>query len=191
MTELKDIKAFAFDVDGIFTDGSVLATDNGDLLRIFNAKDSFSVRTAVMNGFPVAIITGGCSESIISRFNSLGIPASDIYQMSKNKLPDLLHFCKRHNLDISQVVFAGDDVPDVEAIKAAGLGICPKDACTECLEAADVVSDFCGGRRFVRDIVERTLRSQGKWLFDPEQPWGFSYREEVNSAQFKSGRYVE
>ena len=78
MTELKDIKAFAFDVDGIFTDGSVLALPNGDLLRSFNAKDSFSIRTAVVNGYPVAIITGGCSESIISRFNTLYIPSSDI-----------------------------------------------------------------------------------------------------------------
>lgn len=190
MTDLKDIKAFAFDVDGIFTDGSVLALDNGDLLRIFNAKDSFSVRTARVNGFPVAIITGGCSESIISRFNSLGIPSEDIYQMSKNKLPDLQHFCKRHGLELKDVVFAGDDVPDVETLKAAGLGICPKDACVECQEAADVVSDFCGGKRFVRDIVERTLRAQGKWIFDPDQPWGFSYRDEVNAAQFKSGRHV-
>ena len=190
MTDLKDIKAFAFDVDGVFTDGSVLALPNGDLLRTFNAKDSFSLRTAVINGYPVAIITGGCSESIISRFNTLNIPSSDIYQMSKNKLPDLEHFCKRYGLELSQVLFGGDDVPDVAAIKAAGVGICPKDACIECREAADIVSDFCGGKGFVRDIVERTLRLQGKWLFDPEQPWGFTYRDEVNAAQFKSGRYV-
>lgn len=191
MTDLKDIKAFAFDVDGVFTDGSVLALDNGDLLRTFNAKDSFSIRTAAVNGFPIAIITGGCSESIISRFNSLSIPSSDIYQMSKNKLPDLLHFCKRHNIDISEVLFGGDDVPDAETLRAAGVGICPADACIECKEAADIVSERCGGKGFVREIVERTLRAQGKWIFNAEQPWGFSYRDEVNAAQFKTGRYVE
>ncbi|MCR5827966.1 MAG: HAD hydrolase family protein [Bacteroidales bacterium] len=190
MTELKDIKAFAFDVDGIFTDGSVLALPNGDLLRTFNAKDSFSIRTAVINGFPVAIITGGCSESIISRFNSLSIPSADIYQMSKNKLPDLEHFCARHGLELKDVLFAGDDVPDVEALKAAGVGICPRDACIECREAADIVSERRGGKWFVRDIVEKTLRAQGKWIFNPEQPWGFSYKDEVNAAQFKTGRYV-
>ncbi|MDD4639509.1 MAG: 3-deoxy-D-manno-octulosonate 8-phosphate phosphatase, partial [Bacteroidales bacterium] len=67
-SKLSGIKAFAFDVDGVFTDGSVLVTENGDLLRMHNAKDGFSVRMAVMMGYPVAIITGGVSSSIVRRF---------------------------------------------------------------------------------------------------------------------------
>ena len=58
------IKAFALDIDGVFTDGSILCTTEGDLLRVYDAKDGFAIRMAVMNGYPVGIITGGSSESI-------------------------------------------------------------------------------------------------------------------------------
>ncbi len=77
-TKLSGIKAFAFDVDGVFTDGTVLATDNGDLLREHNAKDGFALRMAVIMNYPVAIITGGASESIVKRFIQLGVPREDI-----------------------------------------------------------------------------------------------------------------
>ena len=73
MTRFEDIKAFAFDVDGVFTDGLVLAMPDGDLLRQFNSKDCFGVRTAVDNGFPCAIITGGVSQSLVHRAHSLGV----------------------------------------------------------------------------------------------------------------------
>ena len=86
----ENIKAFVFDVDGVFTDGSVLAMPDGDLLRTFNAKDCFAVRMAVDNGYPVAIITGGCSQSIIQRAISLGVEAKDLYQLSRDKRPDFL-----------------------------------------------------------------------------------------------------
>jgi 3-deoxy-D-manno-octulosonate 8-phosphate phosphatase (KDO 8-P phosphatase) len=191
MTDLTKIKAFAFDVDGVFTDGGVLAIGNGDLLRTFNAKDSFAIRTAIINGFPVAIITGGCSESIASRFRTLNVPDADIYQLSKNKLPDLQHFCERHHLQLSEVMFCGDDVPDVPALLEAGIGVCPKDACIEVIEAADIVSDKCGGHQFVRDIVEKTLRAQGMWKFDPLQPWGFNYGDEITLSALKTGRNAE
>ena len=75
MTRFEDIKAFAFDVDGVFTDGLVLAMPDGDLLRQFNSKDCFGVRTAVDNGFPCAIITGGVSQSLLHRARSRPFPA--------------------------------------------------------------------------------------------------------------------
>ena len=70
---LHKIKAFAFDVDGVFTDGSVLCTPSGDLLRTYNSKDGFAIRCAVAAGYPIAIITGGSSESIIKRFEGIGV----------------------------------------------------------------------------------------------------------------------
>ena len=90
--KLHKIKAFAFDVDGVFTDGQVLATDNGDLLRSHNAKDGFAVRVAIMKDYPVAIITGGSSESIALRFMQIGVPREDIYLKSIYKMPDFEDF---------------------------------------------------------------------------------------------------
>ena len=86
MTDLKDIKGFAFDIDGVMTDGGILADLEGQLYRTFDAKDGFAVRMASMNGFPVAVITGARSQSVRARFGGNGIPPEDIYLGSRDKL---------------------------------------------------------------------------------------------------------
>ena len=98
MTEPKDIKAFAFDIDGVFTNGGVLCDINGELLRTYDAKDCFAVRMATMMGFPIAIITGGSSTSINVRFSTLGLNKEDVYMKSRIKTEDLQDFCTRHGL---------------------------------------------------------------------------------------------
>ena len=88
MTDLKDIKAFAFDIDGVMTDGGILADLEGQLYRTFDAKDGFAVRMANMNGYPVAVITGARSQSVRARFSGNGIPPEDIYLGSRDKITD-------------------------------------------------------------------------------------------------------
>ena len=163
---LKNIKAFAFDVDGVFTDGGVFCDVEGQLLRTFDAKDGFGVRMAIMNGYKVAIITGGNSASIRHRFKGSRIPPEDIYLGSRDKYSDLVRFCEKYDLQPSEVLYIGDDIPDIEVIMAVGIGLCPSDAATEVKAAADVVSDFPGGKGCVRDAVESVLKAQGKWEFD-------------------------
>ena len=84
--DLLKIKAFAFDIDGVMTDGGILCDLEGQLYRNFDAKDGFAVRMATMNGYPVAVITGGRSGSIRQRFLSCGVPAEDIYLGSRDKI---------------------------------------------------------------------------------------------------------
>ena len=94
-TKLHNIKAFAYDVDGVFTDGGVMATESGDLIRVFDSKDGFGVRLTVLKGYKNAIITGGTSESIRKRFKGLGIPDEDVYLKDfRNHFitPDLITF---------------------------------------------------------------------------------------------------
>ena len=160
--KLLKIKAFAFDVDGVFTDGLVLATDTGDLLRCHNAKDGYALKLAVSHKYPVAIITGGVSESIVKRYAPMGV--QDIYLKSFDKLPDLLHFCSKYGLDISEVLYMGDDIPDISALKACGVAACPSDAVEEVKAVCDFISSFSGGRGCVRDVIEQTMKIQGKWL---------------------------
>ena len=191
MTRFEDIKAFAFDVDGVFTDGLVLAMPDGDLLRQFNSKDCFGVRTAVDNGFPCAFITGGVSPSLLNRAHSLGIPDEYLYMMSKDKATDLLHFCQRIGLKPEQVAFVGDDIPDIPAIKLAGLGVCPADAVAEVREVADFVSPFNGGRGCIRDLVEHVLKPQNRWCFDPNDPWKGSYPEAITKLAQLTGRNIK
>lgn len=185
-----NIKAFAFDIDGVFTDGSVLALPNGDLLRTFNAKDCFAVRTAADNGYPVSIITGGCSESLIHRGHSLGVKDKDLYQLSKNKLPDFLNFCSDYGLNPEQVAFVGDDIPDIPALKASGLGVCPADAVSEVKAVCRYISPFPGGKGCVRDLIEKVLKLQGKWLFDPTTPWSAHHPDSILQNALKTGRNI-
>ena len=162
MTDLKDIKGFAFDIDGVMTDGGILADLEGQLYRTFDAKDGFAVRIASMNGYPVGVITGARSQSVRARFRGNGIPSEDIYLGSRDKLTDFDDFCRRHGLDRSEVMFFGDDVPDVPVMLAAGIGVAPADAATEAREAADIISPLPGGKGCVRRHFEEVMRAQGR-----------------------------
>ena len=162
---LHKIKAFAFDVDGVFTDGSVLAMPNGDLLRTHNAKDGFGIKMAVKNRYPVAIITGGDSGSVKVRFNSLGV--TDVYMKSRNKVPDFLDFCKKHGLQPEEVAFIGDDLPDRPVLEICGLAVCPADAVDEVKEICDFISPYGGGKGCVRNLIEQVMKVHETWHFDP------------------------
>ena len=166
MTDLKDIKGFAFDIDGVMTDGGILADLEGQLYRTFDAKDGFAVRMASMNGYPVAVITGARSQSVRARYGGHGIPPEDIYLGSRDKLSDFDDFCRRYGLERSQVMFFGDDIPDVPVILAAGIGVAPADASIEAREAADIVSMIPGGKGCVRHHMEEVMKAQGRWNFD-------------------------
>jgi 3-deoxy-D-manno-octulosonate 8-phosphate phosphatase (KDO 8-P phosphatase) len=124
---------------------------------------------ATMNGYHVGIITGGRSGSIVSRFKSCKIPQEDIYLGSRNKMKDFDDFCKRHSLNADEVMYFGDDLPDITVIKACGAGVCPCDAVPEVKEAADIVSSFPGGKGCVREVVESVMKRQGKWIFNVDQ----------------------
>lgn len=159
---LKDIKAFVFDVDGVFSENIVLHT-NGDLMRYMNVKDGFAVKTAIDKGFIVAIITGGNSGSVRSRFEGLGV--TDIYLNSHDKMDDFEDFYMKYGLKPEQILYMGDDIPDYEPMKVSGLATCPADAVEEIQNIAHYVSDKEGGKGCVRDVIEQVMRAQSVWFF--------------------------
>lgn len=169
MVDLKDIRAFAFDVDGVFTDGGILCDVQGELYRTFDSKDGFAVRMAVMHGYPCGIITGGRSKSITARFLTSGVPSEDVYLGSRNKMEQLRAFCEAHYLKAEQILYIGDDIPDMEVIRAVGIGMCPEDAVPEVKEVADIVSNDRGGSQCVRHAIEMVMKAQGTWTFDSVQ----------------------
>jgi 3-deoxy-D-manno-octulosonate 8-phosphate phosphatase (KDO 8-P phosphatase) len=158
---LHKIKAFAFDVDGVFTDGSLLVDNDGHFLRTYNAKDGYAVRQAVLNGYHVAIITGGIAASIEYRFKNLGV--KDIFLLSENKIQDFKTFCTHRNVNADEVLFMGDDIPDIEIMQNCGIACCPADAVPEVKKSATYISAFDGGKGCVRDVIEQVLKIQGKW----------------------------
>lgn len=166
---LKNIKAFAFDIDGVATDGSILCTSDGDLLRVYDAKDGFAIRMAVMHGYPIAVITGGSSESIRKRMVTSGINPDDVYLHCRDKREQFALFLEKNKLKAEEVMYFGDDTPDIDLLKISGCGVCPADASPDAVAAADWITEANGGKGCLREAIEKTLRIQGKWEFDPQQ----------------------
>lgn len=167
MTDWKDIRALAIDIDGVMTRGDLLAFPDGTLLRSYNAKDTFALRMASMKGLRVAVITGARGEAVIRRFTGLGVKPEDLYLNSSNKPADLGRFCDRTGLSPDRIAYVGDDLPDLPVMKLVGLSVAPSDAVPEVRNEADVVTEEKGGCGCVRSVVTRILKAQGKWDFDP------------------------
>lgn len=161
---LHAVKGFAFDVDGVFTNGSVMLHPGGEFIRMMNIKDGFAVQHAVKMGYPIAIITGGYSRTVRKRFAVLGV--KDIYMKSANKIAAFEAFLSKYQLKADDILYMGDDLPDYEVMKRAGFPACPADSAEEIKQLSLYVSHKQGGEGCVRDVIEQVLRLQGKWMND-------------------------
>jgi len=160
--KIQKISTLMFDVDGVFTDGSLIVTETGYMLREMNAKDGYAIKKALNEGLRVVIITGGDSIGVEKRFLKLGV--NDVFLKVSDKLSVYKQYVKDHNLSTDEIMYMGDDILDLELLKNVFLPVCPKDACHEVLEVSEFISDFNGGKGCVREIVEKILVSQNKWL---------------------------
>jgi 3-deoxy-D-manno-octulosonate 8-phosphate phosphatase (KDO 8-P phosphatase) len=167
--DLRKVKAFVFDVDGVFASSNVILHPNGDMMRTMNIKDGFACFYLLKKGYPVAIITGGNSESVRLRFQSLGI--QDIFLGSSNKLKDFESFISKYDIDPETVLYMGDDLPDFPVMKIVGIPTCPADAVEEIKAISRYISDKNGGEGCVRDIIEQVLRLNGKWMDTEAFSW--------------------
>lgn len=158
---LHNITTFVFDVDGVFTDGSVLITENGELLRKMNVKDGYALKTAIQKGFNVCIISGGTSEGVRTRFKGLGV--KDIYLGAHLKIEPIKEYFSTNNIDPKNVLYMGDDMPDVPPMKLVGMPTCPQDAIPEIKAVSKYISQKNGGNGCARDVIEQVLKAQGKW----------------------------
>jgi 3-deoxy-D-manno-octulosonate 8-phosphate phosphatase (KDO 8-P phosphatase) len=159
--ELKSVKAFVFDVDGVLSRDISPLNEDGEPMRTANVKDGYAIRNAIVHGFPIAIITGGKNENIRKRYNNLGV--NFIYIGVKEKLTCYNDFLTKNNLNNQDILFMGDDLPDLELMELSGVPTCPADAVTEVKLVAKYISDRNGGEGCVRDVIEQVMRAQGKW----------------------------
>lgn len=158
----KSITTFAFDVDGVFTNSEVLITEAGEFLRTMNTRDGQAVKYALDQGYKVAIITKGQSIGVRSRFEMLGI--EDIYDRIKEKSESFDHYVNKYNLQKEEILFMGDDIPDLVLFDKVGIAACPRDAADDVLQKADFISSKDGGKGCVREVIEKVLRIQDKWV---------------------------
>jgi 3-deoxy-D-manno-octulosonate 8-phosphate phosphatase (KDO 8-P phosphatase) len=160
----QQITTFMFDVDGVMTDGTILVLGNGDMARSMNTKDGFALQLAVKKGYRFFIVSGSSPSAVERRMNNLGIV--NVYFEIRDKKSFVVQLMEEQGLQSEEVLFMGDDVPDLAAFDAVALACCPADAVADVKNAAKYISPKAGGKGCVRDVIEKVLKCRGDWDTD-------------------------
>lgn len=163
------ITTFVFDYDGVMTDGKVYSDHDGNPWRATNVKDGYALQLASKLGYNVAVISGAICPSMITRMNSLGV--NDVFTGIPNKVLKLNEYMAEKGLKKEEIVFMGDDIPDIRVMQSVGLAACPADAVDEVKEISAYVSPKGGGKGCVRDLIEQVLKTHGKWMGTEAYSW--------------------
>ena len=166
--DIARIRAFVFDVDGVMTDGGITVTPEGEFLRTFYAKDGYALSLALKKGYRIAIITGGRGKALQVRFDMIGI--EHVYTNCHHKLKALHELRDIWSMEPDEIMYMGDDVPDLEPMTHVGMPVCPADAAMEVIGIPRYVSQFNGGAGCVRDVVEQVMRARGDWYKLGDEP---------------------
>ncbi|MBC7934953.1 MAG: HAD-IIIA family hydrolase [Rhizobacter sp.] len=168
LAAFKPIKLFTLDVDGVLTDGSLLVMNDGQPVRRMNIKDGYALQLAIKKGYHVLVISGGNSDAVKIRLEKLGV--KDVFMDVLNKREILQQYMHEHNIQKQEVLYMGDDMPDIGVMQLAGLPCCPADAVAEIRDISNYISPIKGGEGCVRDIIEKVLKLNAHWHDDGSTP---------------------
>src|SRR5574344_511875 len=160
--DLRRIRCIIFDIDGVLSAETISLSSSGDPLRTVNIKDGYAIQLAVKMGLQVAILTGASAEGLLLRYSRLGV--TEIHMGCAVKIRTYEELLQRCHLKDEEVMYMGDDVPDMEVLRRVGCPVCPSDACPDVKDICCYVSPYRGGYGCGRDVIEQTLRAQDKWL---------------------------
>jgi 3-deoxy-D-manno-octulosonate 8-phosphate phosphatase (KDO 8-P phosphatase) len=163
LAEFKKVTTFIFDIDGVLTDSTILLLENGVQARRMNIKDGLGLQMAIKNGFRVITISGSYSEPVVQRLKKLGIEEVQMSVIDKKEF--VSDYINKNNLNWEEVLYMADDLPDLALMKMVGLPCCPADAVPEILELSKYISPVNGGYGCVRDVIQKVLKVQDKWIF--------------------------
>jgi len=153
-----NIQLLVCDVDGVFSDGRIYLGNDCEELKAFHTKDGYGIKALIASGIDVAIITGRRSKIVGNRMKSLNV--RHIIQGEEQKYPTLLSLLEQLNIDINNVAYIGDDMPDSECILSVGLGVAVKDAHPQILSQARYITFTQGGFGAVREVCDLIMHSQ-------------------------------
>lgn len=162
LTSLRRIRLFAMDVDGVLTDAGMYYSESGDELKKFNTRDGMGIKLLQKTGLITAIVTQERTKIVARRAEKLAI--SELHQGVMDKLTVIREMAARHGLSLKQVAYIGDDVNDLEALKAVGFSASPADGLPDIVAAVDHVCQKKGGEGAVREVVELLLRAERKGM---------------------------
>lgn len=152
---MNNIKAIALDIDGVLTDGTFTWGPNGEEFKSFSFLDIMGITLGKKAGLVFALISGEDTPLIDRLAEKMNISA--VYRGCKDKAGALEDFAQKHNLELAEVCFIGDDVNDLPALELAGLAAAPATAHTTARNKAALVTQRGGGRGSVREVVDLVL----------------------------------
>jgi 3-deoxy-D-manno-octulosonate 8-phosphate phosphatase (KDO 8-P phosphatase) len=158
---MESIKMIVLDVDGTLTDGGIYIDNHGNEIKRFNAKDGLAIAQSIKHGVDCAIITGRDSQIVEKRSKELGI--KHLYQGVHDKKDKLESIAKEINIPLASIAYIGDDINDLEVMKAVGFPACPNDAVQEVRSISKYIATSDGGKGAVREIIEYILKEKGIW----------------------------
>lgn len=155
------IELLLSDIDGVLTDGGVILNNQAIESKQFHIRDGLGIRLLQRAGGKFGLVTGRSSHLVKLRAAELNVEI--IRQGVEDKLAAVREIAADLGLDLSQVAYIGDDLPDLASVRQVGLGVAVADACAELRAAAAYVTESMGGRGAVRETVELILKSQQRW----------------------------
>jgi len=167
--DLAGVKAFIFDIDGVLSLQTINLNSFGVPGRTVNLRDGYAIQLAVKKGYPIGIISGSNSKDYQKRLKQLGV--KEVFLNSRSKIDHYKIFRDKFKLNDSEILFMGDDIPDIEIMKVVGVPVCPSDADSEIKQVASYISDKQGGQGCVRDVIEQVLRLHNKWMDTDALSW--------------------
>ena len=159
--DLAAIKVFIFDVDGVLTDGTLLALNSGEQARTFHIRDGYAVRHALRKGYRVAIISGREEEGVRRRLESLDV--RDIYLGVDDKMKIFNSYLNTYRLEPTSIAYMGDDMPDIEVMRRCAVAACPADAAADVRAISNYTAALPGGHGAVRELIEVVMKLHGTW----------------------------
>ncbi|MDP2385872.1 MAG: HAD hydrolase family protein [Bacteroidota bacterium] len=160
-TKLTKITTFMFDMDGVLTNGQIMLLDGHEPIRNVNSKDGYAIHLAQEKKYNLFIVSGGKSQAMEAIFKKSGYTA--VFMNQRNKLDCYNNILSEYKLKNEEILYMGDDLPDWNTMKQAGVAACPADAAQEIKDICIYVSQKKGGEGCVRDIIEQVMRVRGDW----------------------------
>lgn len=161
MAKASDIRLIVSDVDGVWTDGKIIYIGEQREVKEFNVRDGLAVKLAQKAGITVALVTSRRSPALERRARELGIV--ELLQGAPNKLEETSRVALKLGIAFNQILYAGDDLPDLAPMTKAAISAAPSDAAPEVLAVATWKLKSRGGQGAFRELVERLLRERGEW----------------------------
>ncbi len=159
---LKNITTLIFDYDGVLSDGRILFSDDGQQMRNGNVKDGYAIQLAQKMGLRIAIISGANTPGMHIRCELLKI--EDSFLGIHNKTEAYHKYKTEKNIKDEEVLYMGDDIPDIKVMQEVSIACCPSDAVIDVKKQVHYISHLKGGEGCARDVIEQVLRAQDKWL---------------------------